>query len=158
MTWIPSEVTKSVSLIEVVCGHCQAINWLAAVWSEDPSQVDDDGMVCWSCEQESYFHPYVYSIDTGVPEENEGLVLGDGEKSILDANYIKGMKIGFREITDEHKHLGNWEAQIIGFPQARCYGNSHSEAVGKLILTFRKEYPGNIEFCDSSEIQDQRVS
>lgn len=157
MAWIPSEITNTVVLVEAICGHCKVVNWLAKEWNDDPSQLDDDGMVCWSCEQESYFHPYVYSVDTGVPEEDESVMLGDGKKSILDANYIEGMKIGYRKTTDECKHLGTWEAQIIGFPQARCYGNSHSEAVGKLILTFRKQFPGEIEFCDSSEIQDQRV-
>jgi len=157
MAWVSSEVTKSITLVEAVCGHCQAINWLADEWSEDPSKVDNDGMTCWSCEQESYFHPYVYSVDTGVPEENEAIESGDGKKSILDANYIKGMRIGRRETTDEYKNLGAWEAQIIGLPQARCYGNSDPEAVGKLILTFRKEYPGDIEFCDPSEMQDQRI-
>jgi len=65
------------------------------------------------------------------------------------------MKVGFRETYSEYKKFGEWEAQIIGLPQARCYGSTVYEAVGKLILTFGKEY--DIEFCDASEMQDQRA-
>lgn len=66
------------------------------------------------------------------------------------------MKIGFRLTKDEYRQLGEWEAQMAGLPQARCYGNSPAEAVGNLILVFGKEH--EIEFIDPSEIQDQRTS
>ncbi len=67
------------------------------------------------------------------------------------------MKIGFRETKDGYKHLGDWEAQIIGLPQARFYGRSAPEAIGKLILTIGKEHDCGVEFCDPSEMQEQRV-
>ena len=63
------------------------------------------------------------------------------------------MKIGFRPTKDNH--LGKWEAQVAGLPQARCYGASPEEAVGKLILAFGKEH--GVTFIYRSEMQDQRA-
>lgn len=62
------------------------------------------------------------------------------------------MKIGVRETTEEHKHLGDWEAQVEGLPQARCYGKTIYEAVGKLVFAFGKEH--GVEL--NKDVQDQR--
>ena len=67
------------------------------------------------------------------------------------------MKIAFRQTKEEYKHLGEWEAQIIGLPQARCYGRSAPEAVGKLVMNLGKEHGCEVEICDPSEMQDQRA-
>ncbi len=64
------------------------------------------------------------------------------------------MKIGFRPTKDEFKRLGEWEAQVAKLPQARCYGSSPEECVGKLVLTFGKEH--GIEFIDPKDVQDLR--
>lgn len=64
------------------------------------------------------------------------------------------MKIGFRSTKEEYKHLGEWEAQVAGLPQARCYGSSLEECIGRLILTFGKEH--GVEFIDPEDVQDQR--
>ena len=68
------------------------------------------------------------------------------------------MKIAFRQTKEGYKHLGEWEVQVIGLPQARSYGRSAAEAVGKLILSLGKDHGmhDGLEICDPSEIQDQR--
>lgn len=72
---------------------------------------------------------------------------------------LLSMNIAFRKTDPEYEHLGAWEAQVIGLPQARCYGVSSAEAIGYLIFAFGKEQCADkgIEFCDSSEMQNQRV-
>jgi len=57
------------------------------------------------------------------------------------ASVIREMKmtILFKQTADHYKHLGEWVAQIKGLPQARHYGATLPEAVGKLVLTFGKD-------------------
>ena len=66
------------------------------------------------------------------------------------------MKIAFRQTNPEYKHLGEWEAQVENLPQARCYGATAEEAVGKLLLRFGKEQ--GIQIGKSSEMSNQRRS
>ena len=68
------------------------------------------------------------------------------------------LKVGFRQTAEEYKHLGDWEAQIIGLPQARSYGRSVPEAVGKLLLSIGKDHgmKNGIEFVAASEMQNQQ--
>lgn len=49
------------------------------------------------------------------------------------------LRISTARTTGEYLALGKWVAQINGLPQARTYGHTKAEAVGKLVLAFGKE-------------------
>lgn len=55
----------------------------------------------------------------------------------------------------EYARLGEWVAQIKGLPQARTYGASEAEALGKLLLTFGKER--GVAMLPPSELDPQRA-
>ncbi len=65
------------------------------------------------------------------------------------------LKIVTARTKDEYICLGEWVAQIKGLPQARIYGASEAEVVGKLFLTFRKEL--GITILPPSELDPQRA-
>lgn len=55
----------------------------------------------------------------------------------------------------DYTRLGEWVAQIKGLPQARTYGASEAEAIGKLFLAFGKER--GIVKLPPSELDPQRA-
>ncbi len=64
--------------------------------------------------------------------------------SILRMDHIlETNKIIVVETEGEYKPLGKWVAQVAGLPQARHYGATSVEVLGKLVGTFRREL--NIE-------------
>lgn len=84
MAWVKSVRANTTVLTEAICGHCNVVNWIAAEWSDDSSTVDDEGMTCWSCKKENYFHPYLLGEDE-IPAENESIALGEGKESAFMA-------------------------------------------------------------------------